>query len=90
MAKVPDEIRWLEEDKERLRTFIIIATRGPVVIREVRKLLGSSDWWPVKCHLSALVEHGLVAESDVGYRLTLRGEKVYEARKAVYYLEGVK
>ncbi len=90
MVKIPDEIRWLEDDKERLRTFIIIATRGPVVIREIRRRLGADDWWPVKCHLDSLVEHGLVAESDAGYRLTPIGEKVYEARKAVYYLEGVK
>ena len=90
MAKIPAEISWLEDDKELLRTFIIIAKQGPVGAREIRRQLGSSDWWPVKCYLISLVERGLIAESDTGYTLTPTGERVYEARKAVHYLKGVR
>lgn len=88
--KIPAEINWLEDDKELLQTFMIIAKRGPVGTREIRRHLGSSDWWPVKCYLTSLMEHELISESDAGYLLTSTGEKVYEARKAVHYLKGVK
>lgn len=87
--KVRNEIRWLEENKERFNLFVWAVKYGPIRARKLRKRHGTDDWWPMKVHIKDLIERGLVEEAEEGYRSTASGEKVFESLKAVHDIESV-
>lgn len=87
---IKEDIEWLGDDEEGIKkVFLLIAGRGSVRLRELHKLFGIDDWWPVKWHLKALIDRGLVFESEKGYELTENGKKVLEGSKAMEYVEEV-
>jgi predicted transcriptional regulator len=85
---VKEDITWLGGDEEGVKkVFLLIADRGRMRIGELHKLFGVDDWWPVKWHLRALIDRGLVSEVDGNYSLTENGKKVLEGSKAMEYVE---
>ena len=87
---VTEDINWFKKNEEGVgKVFLLIAGKGSARLRELHKLFGVEDWWPVKSHLRALVDRGLVAEIEGSYRLTEGGRKVLEGSKAMEYVEPV-
>lgn len=87
---VKDDITWLKDDEEGVKkVFLLIASKGSTRLRELHELFGTEDWWPVKSHIRALVDRGMVAEIEGSYRLTEGGRKVLEGFKAMEYVEPV-
>ena len=87
---VAEDINWLKEDEEGVgKVFLLITNKGSERLRELHELFGVEDWWPIKSHLRALVNRGLVAEIEGGYRRTEGGRKVLEGFKAMEYVEPV-
>lgn len=87
---VTEDINWLKGDEEGVgKIFLLIADKGGARLRELHELFGVEDWWPVKSHLRALINRGLIAEIEGGYRLTEGGRKVLEGVKAMEYVKPV-
>lgn len=87
---VSEDLNWLKEDKDGVgRVFLLIANKGSARLRELHELFGVEDWWPVKTHLRALVERGLIAETEGSYRLSGNGLKVLDGVRAIEYVEPV-
>ncbi len=87
---VKDDIRWLKEVEERLDLFVHVAKSESARVRELKKFLGSDDWWPVKHHVKDLSDRGLVEENDEGgYQITKDGKKVFESLETVTGIESV-
>ena len=87
---IKEDIRWLKDDEEGLKkVFLLVASGKKMQLRELHKLFGVDDWWPIKWHLQALIDRGLVLESDGNYELTENGRKVLEGSKAMEYVEQV-
>ncbi len=86
---VKNDIRWLKESDERVNLFVLIAKRGPMKVKELKDFLSAADWWPVKQHIRALVDRGLIEEVEEGYRVTESGEKVFESLSTVYDIESI-
>ncbi len=87
---VTEDINWLKDDEGGVgKVFLLIAGRGGARVRELRELFGAEDWWPVKGHLRALVDRGLIAEIEEKYKLTESGRKVLEGFKAMEYVKPV-
>jgi len=85
---VTEDINWLKKNEEGVgKVFLLIAGKGSARLRELHELFGAEDWWPVKSHLRALVDRGLVAEIEGSYRLTEGGRKVLEGFKAMEYVK---
>lgn len=85
---VTEDINWLKDDEEGVgKVFMLIANKGGAKLRELRELLGTEDWWPVKSHLSALADRNLVIGAEGTYKLTENGRKVLEGFKAMEYVE---
>lgn len=86
---VKNDIRWLREIDERTDLFILIAKKGPIKVREIKKFLGADDWWPTKNRIKSLFERELVEEVEEGYLPTEQGEKVFESLKTVNGIESI-
>ncbi len=86
---VKAEIRWLKRSDDRVDLFVHIAKHGPVKVRDLKRFLGSDDWWPTKNHVGDLVDRELIRESEDGYIISEDGEKVFESLKTVYDIESV-
>lgn len=87
---VSEDINWLKGDEIGVgKVFLLIANKGSAGSRELHELFGVEDWWPVKSHLQALINRGLVAETEGSYRLTESGRKVLEGFKAMEYVPRV-
>ncbi len=84
-----EDIRWIQDNKERAGVFVTIAKRGPCKMRELKGYLRSEDWWPAKSYVADLVERGVVIEAESRFRLTESGEKAFGSLKTVYDIEGV-
>ncbi|MCK4405043.1 MAG: hypothetical protein KAV43_00870 [Hadesarchaea archaeon] len=87
---VSEDINWLKGDEEGVgKVFLLVADKGSARPRELHELFGVEDWWPVKSHLRAIVDRGLIAEIEGSYRLTESGRKVLEGFKAMEYVPRV-
>lgn len=87
---VSEDINWLKGDEEGVgKVFLLIADKGSAGSRELHELFGVEDWWPVKSHLRALVDRGLITEIEGNYKLTESGRKVLEGFKAMEYVKPV-
>jgi len=80
---IQEDISWLNADADHRSTFMLIAKRGTVRIRDLKEELHEDDWWPVKYLVGNLVSRGLVSESSGRYSLTEAGQNVYESIKTV-------
>lgn len=85
--EVSEDINWLKSREESVKVFLFIASKGSARVWELHKLLGEQDWWPVKAHLRALIDRGLVLESECGYEPTEHGKKVLEGFRAIERVE---
>ena len=87
---VKDDIRWLQEMKDRLMLFIQIAKEDNSGVKKLKEVIGFDDWWPVKNHLEDLEDRGLIEESGDGeYRISEEGKKVFESLSTVSDIESV-
>jgi predicted transcriptional regulator len=87
---IKEDIAWLGGDEEGVKkVFLLVAGRESVRLRELHKLFGVEDWWPIKWHLQALIDWGLVSEVEGNYKLTENGKRVLEGSKAMEYVEEV-
>ncbi len=86
---IKSDIRWLKEADERVNIFILIARKGPLKIRELKKSSKSEDWWPVKYNVNELIDRELIEQVEEGYSITESGRKVVESLKTVYDIESV-
>ncbi|MDI6884602.1 MAG: hypothetical protein QMD00_05725 [Hadesarchaea archaeon] len=89
---VTEDINWLKENEGGVKVFLLIAGRlkDGLSLRELKESYGSEDWWPVKAHLRALADRGLVEASEGSYRLTEYGrKKVLEGLRAMEYVKPV-
>lgn len=86
---VKGDIRWLKESEERVDLFVRIAKEGPLKVRDLKKFLGTDDWWPTKYHIQDLLEKELIKEKEGGYEVTDYGKKVFESLKTVYDIESI-
>ena len=87
---VSEDINWLKDDEEGVgKVFLLVASGKSARPREIHRLFGAEDWWPVKSHLRALIDRGLVAEAKGSFELTENGRKVLEGFKAIERVEPV-
>ncbi len=80
---IQEDISWLNADADHKSTFMLIAKRGTVRIRDLKEELHEDDWWPVKYLVGNLVSRALVSESGGRYSLTEAGKNAYESIKTV-------
>jgi predicted transcriptional regulator len=78
---IQEDINWLKDDPDRIAVFRSLARLGTATIRSIKEDMRIDDWWPVKYHVTNLVNRGLVGNKDGSYELTETGKKVYEGVK---------
>jgi len=83
---VQEDINWLKDDPDRIAVFISLGKLGQTTIRSLKDDMRIDDWWPVKYHVTNLVNRGLVNNKDGSYEFTDVGEKVFESLKSVKFL----
>jgi len=78
---IQEDINWLKDDPDRIAVFRSLARLGVATIRSIKDDMRIDDWWPVKYHVTNLVNRGLVNNDEGSYQLTENGKKVYEGVK---------
>ncbi len=87
---VSEDINWLKADEAGVgKVFSLIAGKGSLNLRELKELYGSTDWWPLKAYVGALVSRGLVVEADGAYKLTEDGKKVLDGLAAMEVVKAI-